>query len=70
MSGKDTKLTGNQVKQIREHLNESQAKFADRLAVTQPVIHRIEKKGDEELTGPEIILIKQIGEQNGISFPS
>lgn len=70
MNGKEIKLTGNQVKHIREKLGESQKAFSDRIAVTQPVIHRLEKKGDEELTGPEIILISQIAENNNISLPS
>lgn len=70
MNGYDTKLTGNQVKHIREKLGESQKTFADRLAVTQPVIHRLEKKGDEKITGPEIILISKVAAENGISLPS
>ena len=69
MSGRETKLTGDDVKRIRDALGESQKVFADRIAVTQPVIHRIEKKGSEVLTGPEIILIRQIADENGVTLP-
>jgi predicted transcriptional regulator len=68
VSPKDISLTGNNVKSIRLALGESQKDFADRIAVTQPVIHRIEKKGDERLSGPEIILISQIARENNIKL--
>jgi DNA-binding transcriptional regulator YiaG len=70
MVGKDIKLTGDQVKFIRSMLGESQAVFAARLAVSQPVVFRLERKQSEEITGPEIILISQIAEENGIVVPA
>ncbi|WP_370194408.1 MULTISPECIES: helix-turn-helix domain-containing protein [Aurantimonas] len=69
MVGKDIKLTGDQVKFIRNMLGESQAVFAARLAVSQPVVFRLERKQAEEITGPEIILISQIADENGIVVP-
>jgi transcriptional regulator with XRE-family HTH domain len=66
MEGKRVTLTGNQVKAIRAVMGLSQAALAAKLAVTQPVIFRIERRGDETLTGPEIILIDQIARQAGV----
>lgn len=68
MSSANRTLTGDDVKFIRGQLNESQKAFAGRIDVTQPVIHRLEKKGSEVLSGPEIILIRQIADENGISL--
>jgi hypothetical protein len=49
---------------------ESQAEFAIRLDVSQPVIARFEtNKLDEEIPGPENILIRQFAEQKGIPIP-
>jgi len=70
MADPDTKLTGNQIKCIRLLLSESQFVFAARIAVSQPSIHRLEKKGDEPLTGPDVMLIQQIAEGRGLEIPS
>ncbi|MCE7028441.1 helix-turn-helix domain-containing protein [Jiella avicenniae] len=66
MTGSEVSMTGKQVKAVRTALGESQAKFAARLAVSQPVIHRLEKRGGEVLRGPEIILIHQIAVEHGL----
>ncbi len=66
---KKPRLKGDQVKFIRTMLNESQAVFAERLDVSQPVITRLEKKKNEEIPGPDSILIRQIAEANGIEIP-
>lgn len=70
MTGTAVKLTGDQVKYVRARLGLSQAALAERLAVSQPVIFRLERKAGEVLTGPEIILIAQIAAEAGIAVPS
>lgn len=62
------RLTGDDVKVIRKALKESQAEFGKRLDVSQPVIVRLEKKGEMEVSGPEKILILQIAKANKIVF--
>lgn len=69
-NGIEVKLSGDQVRFIRTVLNESQAKFARRLAVSQPVVYRIESKGPEICTGPEIILIDMLARQYQITVPA
>ena len=53
---------------IRKALKESQVEFGKRLDVSQPVIVRLEKKGDLEISGPEKILILQIADRYKISI--
>lgn len=65
----DTGLTGNQVKAFRESLGEGQAVFARRIAVKQPTIWRMEKKGDELVRSPETMLIARIAADVGFTFP-
>lgn len=67
--GTETTLTGDQVKFIRTAMGESQEKFAKRFSVSQPVIHRIERKGAQACTGPEIILISMLAKQFCIFVP-
>lgn len=66
MNARSIQLSGNQVKAIRLALGDSQQAFADRIAVSQPAIFRLEQKGDTPCTGPDVILIKQIADANGI----
>ncbi|RBO90459.1 hypothetical protein DFR47_11320 [Pseudochrobactrum asaccharolyticum] len=63
------KLTGNQVRFIRTILGESQAKFAKRFAISAASVFRIEAKGDDEMTSPEIILIHQLAVRYNIAIP-
>ncbi len=69
MSARDIQLTGNQVKAIRLALGDSQQAFADRIAVSQPAIFRLEQKGSVACSGPDVILIKQIADANGVVVP-
>ena len=64
--GTEHALTGRQVKQVRSALGESQKKFADRFAVSQPVIFRLENAPDQPHTGPTIILISLLAREKGI----
>lgn len=68
--GYSIRLTGDHVWFIRASLGESQAQLAKRLAVTQPVIHRMERKGPQEITGPEIIILNTLAKQYGIDVPA
>lgn len=63
------KLTGDQVRFIRTVLGESQAKFAKRFAISAASVFRIEAKGEEEMTSPEIILISQLAARYNINIP-
>ncbi|CCF19101.1 protein of unknown function [Pseudorhizobium banfieldiae] len=67
--GFQVKLTGDQVKFIRNVLGESQAKFAKRFAISSATMWRIEDKGPEECTGPEIILIDQLAKRYSMPVP-
>ncbi|EUB97248.1 hypothetical protein PMI07_000824 [Rhizobium sp. CF080] len=67
-NGYEAKLTGDQVRFIRTMLGESQATFAMRFAVQQPVIFRLEKKRTVE-QGPIIILIDMLAKQFSIEVP-
>ncbi len=67
--GTSVRLTGNQIRHIREVLGENQVQFARRFGVAQPSVHRWESKGDIARTGPEIILIKALAEQFKIAIP-
>lgn len=67
--GTEVTLTGDQVKFIRTAMGESQEKFAKRFSVSQPVIHRIERKGPQPCSGPEIILISMLARQYRIYVP-
>lgn len=67
--GTQVTLTGDQVKFIRTAMGESQEKFAKRFSVSQPVIHRIERKEAQACTGPEIILISILAKQYCIFVP-
>lgn len=68
MDARDVRLTGDQVKAIRVALGESQAAFGARIAVSQPAIFRLEQKGAEAVSGPDVILIRQIADANGITL--
>lgn len=68
-NGYAAKLTGDQVRFIRMTLGESQATFAMRFAVQQPVIFRMEKKREEVQQGPLIILINMLAKQFAIEVP-
>lgn len=68
--GAEVRLSGDQVNYIRSLLKESQRQFAKRLAVSQPLIARLERTGSAVHTGPEIILISMLAHQNGIEVPS
>ena len=68
--GDEVQLSGDQVNYIRSHLKESQRQFAKRLAVSQPLIARLERTGSALQSGPEIILINMLARQNGIEVPS
>lgn len=61
-------LTGNQVRAFRDHLGEGQMVFSRRIAVSQPAIWRLEKKGNEMIRSPETILISRIAAELGYSF--
>lgn len=67
--GSNVRLTGDQIRHVREVLGESQAKFARRFGVKQPSVHRWESKGDQASTGPEIILIQALADQFRIAIP-
>jgi len=67
--GSNVRLTGDQIRHVREVLGESQAKFARRFGVKQPSVHRWESKGAVESTGPEIILIQALADQFKIKIP-
>lgn len=64
----DQGLTGNQVRAFRDHLGEGQMVFSRRVAVSQPAIFRLEKKGDELIDTPETRLIRRIAADEGYSF--
>lgn len=68
-NGSEVKLTGDQVKFIRTMVGETQVDFARRFAVSQVTIGRIESKGAEVNTGPEIILIDAFAKKYGIYVP-
>lgn len=68
-NGSEIKLTGDQVKFIRTMVGETQGDFARRFAVSQVTIGRIESKGHETNTGPEIILIDSFAKKYGIFVP-
>ncbi|KAB2846556.1 MAG: helix-turn-helix transcriptional regulator [Hyphomicrobiaceae bacterium] len=70
MSGRTVKLSGNQIKAIRLAIGDSQAALAERIAVSQPAIFRLERKGSQFVSGPEVILIRQIAEQHRIDIDS
>lgn len=61
-------LTGNQVRKFRDHFGEGQLVFGRRIAVSQGVIHRIEKKGDEPIVSPETMLLRRLAADVGFSF--
>ncbi len=61
-------LTGADVFTIRKALKETQEIFGERFDVSQPVIVRLEKKPDQEVSGPMKILILQVAEKHKISF--
>lgn len=61
--GSAVTLTGDQIYTIRRVLNESQAEFARRFAVSQPQIYRLESKRNELQSGPLIILIDMLAKQ-------
>ena len=67
--GFQVKLTGDQVKFIRTVMGESQAKFAKRFVISSATMWRIEDKGPEDCSGPEIILIDQLAKQYAIAVP-
>lgn len=67
--GSNVRLTGDQIRHVREVLGESQAKFARRFGVTQPSVVRWEGKGDVARSGPEIILIRALADQFKIAIP-
>lgn len=67
--GFEAKLTGDQVKFIRMVIGESQAKFAKRFALSSASICRLESKGYEICTGPDIILIDMLARQYAITVP-
>lgn len=68
-NGFDIALSGDQIKFIRTVLNESQEAFGKRLAVSQPVIYRLEKNREQKVTGPEVILISAIARAFSIPVP-
>lgn len=68
--GSSVSLTGRQVIHVRRVLNESQAEFSRRFAVTQPVISRLESKENEPQSGPIIILIYLLARQYRINLNS
>ncbi len=68
--GSNVRLTGDQIRYVREVLGESQAQFARRFGVKQPSVHRWEGKGDRASAGPEIILIKALADQFKITIPA
>lgn len=63
-------LTGNQVWCIRKALKEGQAVFGARYAVSQAAVYRLELKGDEPQSGPDIMHIARIAHELGITVPS
>lgn len=66
-NGKEITLSGDQMWFIRSSLGLSQAEMAARLAVTQPSVFRLERRGPT--TGPEVILIDSMAKTWGISVP-
>lgn len=67
--GFSVKLTGNQIRFIRTVLGESQRAFARRIAVSQPIIYRLEKHGAQECSGPEVMLIDAIAKHFKVHVP-
>lgn len=65
--GSAVTLTGDQIYTIRRVLNESQAEFSRRFAVSQPQIYRLESRRNERQTGPLIILIDMLAKQYRIN---
>lgn len=61
-------LTGKQVFEFRQHLGESQAVFARRVAVSQPAIFRLERRAEEIIDTTETRLIRHIAAEEGYSF--
>lgn len=65
----NVRLTGNQIRHIREVIGETQAQFARRFGVSQPSVYRWESKGDALCTGPEIVLAQAIADHFKIKVP-
>lgn len=63
------RLSGDQVRFVRNVLGESRSVFARRFGVLEAVIYRIEGKKEELQDGPLVILVKQVAEQHEIQIP-
>lgn len=64
----DAGLTGNQVRKFRDHLEEGQAVFGRRFALSQPRLRRLELKGDELMDLPETRLIRRVAVELGFDI--
>ena len=60
-------LTGNQVRALRDHLGEGQLVFGRRIAVSQGVIHRLERNA-ETVVSPETLLLRRMAPELGFVF--
>jgi hypothetical protein len=64
----DAGLTGNQVRRFRDHLEEGQAVFGNRFAMSQPRLRRLELKGDQFVDTPETRLIRRVAVDLGFAI--
>lgn len=66
-NGNEIRLSGDQIWFIRCSLGLSQADMAKRLAVSQPSVLRLERRGVS--TGPDVILVASMAKTWGINVP-
>lgn len=64
----DSGLTGIQIRKFRDHLEEGQAVFGRRFAMSQPRLRRLEIRGSEYIDAPETRLIRRVAADLGFNI--